>query len=77
LPKKEIRLIYTPPLSAGVLEQRYGYTGREHDPETGLIYYRARHYDAATGQFIQRDPIGFAAGDALDCATGAKDYYKR
>jgi RHS repeat-associated protein len=23
----------------------------------------ARHYDAALGQFIQRDPIGFAAGD--------------
>ncbi|MEM7089913.1 MAG: RHS repeat-associated core domain-containing protein [Pseudomonadota bacterium] len=45
------------------MEQRYGYTGREHDPETGLIYYRARHYDPATGQFIQRDPIGFAAGD--------------
>ncbi|WP_367647219.1 RHS repeat-associated core domain-containing protein [Ruegeria arenilitoris] len=45
------------------MEQRYGYTGREHDLETGLIYYRARHYDPATGQFIQRDPIGFAAGD--------------
>lgn len=27
------------------------------------MYYRARHYDAALGQFIQRDPIGFAAGD--------------
>ena len=40
----------------------YGYTGREHDPESGLIYYRARHYDPALGQFLQRDPIGFAAG---------------
>jgi uncharacterized protein RhaS with RHS repeats len=27
------------------------------------MYFRARHYDAALGQFIQRDPIGFAAGD--------------
>ena len=43
--------------------ERYGFTGREHDDETGLIYFRARHYDPALGQFIQRDPIGFAAGD--------------
>ena len=43
--------------------ERYGFTGREHDGETGLIYFRARHYDPVTGQFIQRDPIGFAAGD--------------
>ncbi|WP_217430516.1 RHS repeat-associated core domain-containing protein [Parasulfitobacter algicola] len=50
-------------LLAGSVEQRYGYTGREHDVETGLIYYRARHYDPALGQFLQRDPIGFAAGD--------------
>ena len=42
---------------------RYGYTGREHDAESGLIYYRARHYDPALGQFLQQDPIGFAAGD--------------
>ncbi|WP_037317560.1 RHS repeat-associated core domain-containing protein, partial [Ruegeria halocynthiae] len=49
--------------TVNTIEQRYGYTGREQDYETGLIYYRARHYDPATGQFIQRDPIGFAAGD--------------
>ena len=42
---------------------RYGYTGREHDAESGLTYYRARHYDPQTGTFLQRDPIGFAAGD--------------
>jgi RHS repeat-associated protein len=42
---------------------RYGFTGREHDAESGLIHFRARAYDPATGQFLQRDPIGFAAGD--------------
>ncbi len=42
---------------------RYGFTGREHDGESGLIHFRARAYDPATGQFLQRDPIGFAAGD--------------
>ncbi|WP_176556002.1 RHS repeat domain-containing protein [Pelagimonas phthalicica] len=48
----------------GLLTQRYAFTGREEDLESGLIYYRARHYDPATGTFIQRDPIGFAGGDA-------------
>ena len=38
---------------------RYGYTGREHDAESGLTYYRARHHDPRTGTFLQRDPIGF------------------
>ena len=42
---------------------RFGYTGREFDEETGLYYYRARYYDAATGRFISQDPIGFEAGD--------------
>jgi len=40
------------------------YTGREPDPSTGLIYYRARWFDPRTGRFISEDPIGFAAGDA-------------
>jgi len=39
------------------------YTGREPDPSTGLIYYRARWYDPRIGRFISEDPIGFAAGD--------------
>ncbi|WP_044290863.1 RHS repeat domain-containing protein [Rivularia sp. PCC 7116] len=42
---------------------RFGYTGREFDEETGQYYYRARYYDAAVGQFISEDPIGFEAGD--------------
>ena len=41
---------------------RYGFTGREHDA-SGLIYFRARHFDPQTGRFLQADPIGFAAGD--------------
>ncbi len=43
--------------------QPYTFTGRELDAGTGLYYYRARTYDAATGRFLQRDPIGFAGGD--------------
>ena len=40
---------------------QYGYTGREPDA-SGLMYYHARYYDAATGHFTQRDPIGLAGG---------------
>lgn len=42
---------------------RYGYTGRELDADTGLMYYRARWYDPQLGRFISEDPIGFAGGD--------------
>jgi len=34
----------------------FGYAGQYTDPETGLIYLRARYYDPATGQFLTRDP---------------------
>ena len=43
---------------------RFGYTGRERDEVTGLMYYRARYYDPAVGRFLSEDPLGFAAGDA-------------
>jgi RHS repeat-associated protein len=43
---------------------RFKYTGREYDAETGLYYYRARYYDPGMGRFISEDPIGFKAGDA-------------
>ncbi|MDP3731771.1 MAG: RHS repeat-associated core domain-containing protein [Candidatus Omnitrophota bacterium] len=39
---------------------RYLYTGREYDPETGLYYYRARYYDSKIGRFLQTDPIGYS-----------------
>ena len=40
---------------------RFGYTGREHDLETGYTYYRNRY--TFNGRFISEDPIGFEAGD--------------
>jgi len=45
------------------INQPYGYTGREHDRETGLRYYRARYYDGEVGRFISIDPISFLGGD--------------
>ena len=44
------------------ISQPYTYTGREHDPETGLYFYRARYYDPKAGRFLTRDPIGFKGG---------------
>ena len=46
------------------VEIAFGYTGREYDAESGLMYYRARVYDPSSGRFLQTDPLGFAAGDA-------------
>ena len=36
----------------------YGFTGRRHDPETGLLYYRNRYYSPHIGRFLTYDPIG-------------------
>ncbi|MEO6391635.1 MAG: RHS repeat-associated core domain-containing protein [Pyrinomonadaceae bacterium] len=47
----------------GTLPTRYGFTGREMDPETGLMFYRARWYDPTLGRSISEDPIGFLGGD--------------
>jgi len=48
--------------NAGSARTRYTYTGRERDPDTGLLYYRARFYDPQLGRFISEDPIGLAGG---------------
>jgi RHS repeat-associated protein len=41
---------------------RFMFTGREFDKETGLYYYRARYYNAEIGRFLQTDPVGYDAG---------------
>ena len=49
--------------SSGAVD-RFGYTGREYDPTTGLQYNRERYYDAALGRWTQEDKSGFAGEDA-------------
>ncbi|HUT10260.1 MAG TPA: RHS repeat-associated core domain-containing protein, partial [Thermoguttaceae bacterium] len=72
------RYVYTPYGAATILDADFApvpgntsayatttlYTGRRVDAETGLYYYRARYYHAQLGRFINRDPIGYGAGDS-------------
>ena len=41
---------------------RFLFTGREFDKETGLYYYRARYYNPEIGRFLQTDSVGYGAG---------------
>jgi RHS repeat-associated protein len=43
--------------------QPFGYAGGLYDPDTGLVRFGARDYDAATGRWTTKDPIGFGGGD--------------
>jgi RHS repeat-associated protein len=45
-------------------QPKLGYTGRQFDPETGLVYARARYYDAETGVFLSRDSYEGTLADA-------------
>jgi RHS repeat-associated protein len=33
----------------------FGYTGEVNDPQTGLLFLRARYLQAATGRFMSQD----------------------
>ena len=45
--------------------QFVGFTGRTHDWETGLAYFRARYFDNTLGRFIGPDPAGYVDGMGL------------
>jgi RHS repeat-associated protein len=50
--------------SDGAFPNRFTFVG-EHgveDDGAGLYLMGRRHYDAVTGRFVQRDPVGFAGG---------------
>jgi RHS repeat-associated protein len=43
--------------SGGSLSSAMQYTGNWIDPDSGLLYLRARDYDPVTGQFVSVDPL--------------------
>ncbi len=49
---------------------RFFFTGREYDAETGLIFLRTRYYSAFLGRFLQRDPTGYDDGPNLFTYVG-------
>jgi RHS repeat-associated protein len=48
--------------STGSVPNRFQYTGREFDPETGIYNYRARYYDPVPGRFLSEDPVRYKGG---------------
>ncbi|MBL8220611.1 MAG: hypothetical protein JNL62_15360, partial [Bryobacterales bacterium] len=44
--------------------QPFGFAGGLYDADTGFVRFGARDYDAATGRWTTKDPIGFAGGTA-------------
>jgi RHS repeat-associated protein len=53
---------YRPYGTTSAAPAQFGYTGQRVDQETGLYYYRARHYSPQWGRFAQADPIGYSGG---------------
>jgi RHS repeat-associated protein len=45
-------------------EPKLGFTGHQYDPETGLVYARARYYDPDLGRFLSRDSYEGTLTDA-------------
>jgi RHS repeat-associated protein len=46
-----------------MVADRWKFTGRELDGETGLQFNRARYLDQKTGRWTSQDPLGFEGGE--------------
>jgi RHS repeat-associated protein len=42
--------------------QPFGFAGGLYDPDSGLVRFGVRDFDAFTGQWTSRDPLGFGGG---------------
>ena len=42
--------------------QPFGYAGGLYDEDTGLVHFGSRDYDAKTGRWTSKDPLGFDSG---------------
>ena len=57
--------------SGAVTGNPFAFTGREADG-TGLLYYRARYYDARLQRFLSEDPAGFSDGANMHVYVGCQ-----
>ncbi|HCU57493.1 MAG TPA: hypothetical protein DF984_04590, partial [Anaerolineaceae bacterium] len=53
--------------------QPFGFAGGLYDPDTGLVRFGARDYDAETGRWTAKDPILFKGGSANLYAYASND----
>jgi RHS repeat-associated protein len=53
--------------------QPFGFAGGLYDPDTGLVRFGKRDYDAVTGRWTKKDPIRFNGGQANLYAYVAND----
>jgi RHS repeat-associated protein len=66
---------------SGTLLCPFGFTGREHDGDSGLIYFRDRYHDAAIGSWTQPDRLPLpsnryrAMGDAPTAYTDPSGFW--
>ena len=55
-------ILSAPSSVPALARNRYCFQGREWSAATGLINFRARWYDAVTGRWLSKDPIGLSGG---------------
>lgn len=53
--------------------QPFGFAGGLYDHHTRLTHFGAREYDAATGRWTAKDPLGFGGGDTNLYTYAAND----
>jgi len=62
-----------PCLSRDGADGKFGFAGGFYDPDTGLVRFGARDYDAEVGRWTTKDPILFRGGDTNLYAYAGND----